>query len=142
MPKLIYNVILWYRFVVRLRPCVTFRLVVVSLRGPGQSPVVRPPPPSPGGEPARQKGGDFKGGGGLACFARQKTVGVYYRGVPMGNTTLIAFGKIALAVHLFRAVYGPPRSARKLLFSDGFGVGLREYGSAPGKVSARFGVAP
>ena len=39
-PKLIYTVILWYRFVV-------------------QSP---PPPPHVGGEPARQKGGEHKGG--------------------------------------------------------------------------------
>ena len=38
-PKLIYTVILWYSFVV--------------------------PPPPPGGEPARQKGGDFKRGEGI-----------------------------------------------------------------------------
>ena len=42
-PKLIYTVILWYKFAV----C----------------------PPPQGGEPARQKGGEFKGGGGVATMS-------------------------------------------------------------------------
>ena len=54
MPKLIYTVILWYRFVVRPPP---------PSPGGNNTPWRHANPPTPlGGEPARQKGGDFKGG--------------------------------------------------------------------------------